>query len=139
MRYATFGLLAVTLVACGCNSTTAPDSPQLSVTTNATFYRPGDTLTLRVSNIGSTTLYFGACTHLQVFRGTWVASPHWPTVCALPLGIVAPESTNTWSYPLSDSLDTGTYRAIADVFIGSDASAQVTPDQRTTTPFRIAP
>jgi hypothetical protein len=131
--------LATLVALAACGSSTGPLAPVLTVRTDSTHYRAGDSASVRVISLADQPLSYGVCAiGLERFDSSgWALVRDSARVCLASLAILGPGQTQVQRVYLPLGLDPGVYRLLLPVAYDTDGRTQLPDDLRASNPFKL--
>jgi hypothetical protein len=122
------------------DTTPAPASPTVTLTTAKQQYRPGETITLALTNHSGATYSFNPCTRTMEHRdgSRWTSVNEGQRMCTMEAWLLSPHASRSAKTELPAGLSAGTYRVILSL----TANERRSPAQHvtaTSAPFTVAP
>jgi len=89
------------------------------LTLNGTSFQPGDTVSARLENYGTESLFYGLDYSIEYYNGaSWTRSPTQPTYTVVPaigLGIGPGQAASCWNFHIPTDAPSGLYRFVKEV------------------------
>ena len=125
--------------AIGSGASALARADSITVRTDKTQYRAGETMTLTFENRSALPYTFNACTRTieKESNGSWTALPDEGRMCTMQAFLLAPHSTQTGSTELPTPLAAGRYRVAVRMTLDQSTGQPVNPVYAVSDPFTV--